>query len=395
MRISGMASLATAVTLTTGLLALPAAVADPGPGSREGTRVEGSAIRLRADPRSPVRAAEVPVTEATSGPRRTSPYSMLGLTWRGTDPTSLRFRSHGRDGWSVWRTAEVLEDGPTPGTEGSPKRATQPVWVGPSNGVQLDVRGSGQRDLRLVLIDPGVLASDDDASGTAAGPGAAAKQPAMRTAARKPRKRPKSSPRPPLLTRPQWGANERLRNGRPTYNAGLRQVHVHHTASGNDYTRADVPAILRGMYRYHTKSLGWFDLGYNFVVDKFGRSWVGRSGGPARLVRGAHTLGFNHNSVGIAVLGNFEQTSPTKRAVTAVVRLAAWKLDRHHRDATGRVAVRSQGSDRYRSGKRVRLYVVDGHRDTNQTACPGERLYERLPGIRRRAQWRINHYGRG
>jgi hypothetical protein len=390
MRLSGMASLATAVTLTTGLLALPAAVADPGPGTREGTRVEGSAILLRADPRSPVSAAEVPVTDATSGPRRTSRYSMLGLTWRGQDPTTLRFRSHGRDGWTSWRTAEVLTDGPTRGTEGNTGRATQPVWVGPSNGVQLDVRGSGHRDLRLVLIDPGVLATDDDV----AAPGAGAGQPAMRTAARKPT-RPKSSPRPPLLTRPQWGADERLRNGRPTYNAGLRQVHVHHTASGNDYTRADVPAILRGMYRYHTRSLGWFDLGYNFVVDRFGRTWVGRSGGPTRLVRGAHTLGFNHSSVGIAVLGNFERTRPSRRAVTAVVRLAAWKLDRHHRDASGRVAVRSEGSDRYRAGKRVRLFVVDGHRDTNQTACPGELLYDRLPGIRRRAQWRIDHYGRG
>ncbi len=393
MRFSGLASLATAVTLTTGLLALPTAVADPGPGARDGSRVEASAIRLRADPRSPVSAADVPVTDGTSGPRGTSPYSMLGMTWRGTDPTTLRFRTHGRDGWSAWRTAEVLEDGPTPGTEGSPKRATQPVWVGPSNGVQLDVRGSGHRDLRLVLIDPGVLPSDDDVQVTA--PAAAAQRPALRTSASKPRKRPKASPEPRLLTRPQWGANERLRNGRPTYNAGLRQVHVHHTASGNDYTRAQVPAILRGMYRYHTKSLGWFDLGYNFVVDRFGRTWVGRSGGTTRLVRGAHTLGFNHSSVGIAVLGNFERTRPSRRAVTAVVRLASWKLDRHRRDATGRVVVRSEGSDRYRSGKRVRLNVVDGHRDTNQTACPGELLYERLPGIRRRAQWRIDHYGRG
>ncbi|MCD4535858.1 peptidoglycan recognition protein [Nocardioides sp. cx-169] len=331
-----------------------------------------------------MRSAEVPVTAETRRPQRTSPYSMLGLTWRGADPSSLRFRSRGASGWSSWRTAEILRDGPTAGTESRGRRGTEPMWVGPSDGVQVDVRGSGHRDLRLVLIDPGVLPSDASAragSVTASGRGS------TRAAAK-----PTAAPRPPLLFRKAWGADPSWRNGSPTYNRGLRQVHVHHTASSNSYTRAQVPAILRGMYRYHTASLGWFDLGYNFVVDRFGRAWVGRSGGPDRPVRGAHTLGFNHNSVGIAVLGNFEATRPTTKAVTAVVRLAAWKLDRHRRDAGGTVAVTSEGSDRYASGAQVRLPVIDGHRDTNETACPGAHLYDRLPGIRHRAQKRVDRF---
>ena len=200
------------------------------------------------------------------------------------------------------------------------------------------------------------------------------------------------APQPPLLSRKQWGADPSLRNGTPRYNAGIRQVFVHHTASGNDYTRADVPAIMRGMYRYHTQSLGWFDLAYNFVVDRFGRAWVGRSGGVAKPVRGAHTLGFNHTSVGIAMIGNFDLKKPTQKAVTAVVRLAAWKLDLHQHDAVGRVVVTSEGSDRFVAGRRVRLPVVAGHRSTNETACPGEYLHARLPEIRRRAQERIDRY---
>jgi hypothetical protein len=381
MRFSGTASLVTAVTLATGLLALPAAHADPGSGAGS----EPSTIRLRADGGSPVRSAEVPVGSGRQDPQRTSPYSMLGLTWRGADPSSLRFRSHGASGWSPWRTAEVLQDGPTAGTESNGRRATEPVWVGPSDGVQVDVRGSGHRDLRLVLIDPGVLASD---ATTASSPSVA------RTSARQARPKPDFAPPPPLHSRRSWGADPSWRNGSPRYNRGLRQVHVHLTASSNTYTRAQVPAILRGMYRYHTSSLGWFDLGYNFVVDRFGRAWVGRSGGPARLVRGAHTLGFNHNSVGIAVLGNFEEVWPTRKALTTVVRLAAWKLDRHRRVARGTVAVKSEGSDRYAAGRKVRLAVIDGHRDTNDTACPGEHLYDRLPGIRRRAQSRMDRYDR-
>jgi hypothetical protein len=384
MRLSGMASLATAVTLTTGILALPTAAADAG-SVPQTTATDASVIRLHAERGSDVRSAEVPVTAASSGPRRTSPYSMVGFTWAGSDPV-LRVRSQGAGGWSAWRTPEVLEDGPTSGTEGVATRATHLLWVGASYGVQVEARGAGHRDLTLVLIDPGAT----PAAATALGRRTAQRATAQRTTER--RTRPARAPVPPLRSRREWGANNAWRNGTVTYNTRLRQVHVHHTASGNDYTRADVPAILRGMYRYHTKSLGWFDLGYNFVVDRFGRTWTGRSGGPTRLVRGAHTLGFNHNSVGIAVLGNFERLPPTRRAVTAVVRIAAWKLDRYRRDAAGRVAVRSEGSDRYAKGRRVRLFVVDGHRDTNQTACPGARLYSVLPAIRRRAQARIDRY---
>ena len=190
-----------------------------------------------------------------------------------------------------------------------------------------------------------------------------------------------------------WDANDKWRNGKPHYIDQLKQVHIHHTATGNDYARRDVPGILRGMYRYHTKTLGWFDIGYNFLVDRFGRAWIGRSGGANKLVRGAHTLGFNNSSVGIALIGNLEDRSPGREALTTLVKLAAWKLDKHDREARGKVTVRSSGSDKYAEDERVRLPVIDGHRDANDTACPGERLYAKLPEIRRRTQWRINHWG--
>ena len=40
----------------------------------------------------------------------------------------------------------------------------------------------------------------------------------------------------------------------------------------------------------------------------------------------------------------------------------------------------------------MRLPVIDGHRDTNDTACPGQRLYDRLPTIRRRAARLIERF---
>ena len=109
-------------------------------------------------------------------------------------------------------------------------------------------------------------------------------------------------------------------------------------------------------------------------------------------MRGAHTLGFNEDSVGIAMIGTLTSQRPWRPAVRTLTRVAAWKLDRRGRDAIGRVRVTSTGSDKYRDGERVRLPVIDGHRDTNHTACPGERLYDRLPAIRKRTQRRIDAF---
>jgi hypothetical protein len=329
-------------------------------------------VRLAAPPGEVVRSATVDVT-GRAETVRAQPFSMVALTWSGRDP-QLELRTRGVDGWSRWRHADPLADGPSPRAIDG---ASHLLWTGRATVVAVRVRGAVPTDLDVVLIDPGRLPADD-AAAPPLRPGVTA--------------RATSAPAPQLRTRKDWGADNSWRNGKPRYNRRLQQVHVHHTATGNDYRRVDVPGILRGMYRYHTQTLGWFDIGYNFLVDRFGRSWIGRSGGANRLVRGAHTLGFNKTSVGIAVIGNLEDRRPWRAAVSQVAGLAAWKLDRRGRDAQGTVRVRSTGSDRYEHGERVRLPVVDGHRDTNQTACPGEKLYAELPTVRRRAQRRIDRW---
>jgi hypothetical protein len=116
---------------------------------------------------------------------------------------------------------------------------------------------------------------------------------------------------------------------------------------------------------------------------------VGRAGGAARPVRGAHTLGFNATSSGIAVIGNYDLVAPGIETLTAVVNLAAWKLSMYGRDPEGTAAVISEGSDKYARAQVAVLPVIDGHRDTNDTACPGQLLYDQLPEVRRLAQERI------
>ncbi len=329
-------------------------------------------LTLAKVPGQPLREASRPVPGGRVDLRAS--FSQVAVTWRSGDLTALA-RAHGRDGWTAWEDLDRI-------TGHTGVQGTDLIWMGPSDRVQVRVSGSGSATARVVLIDSAGRAADAPVRRTT--PSAAAKP-------HKPRK-PHRAPQPHVLSRHRWGANEKWRSSRPRYNQTIKQVHVHHTATGNDYRRRDVPRLIRGMYRYHTHTLKWSDLGYNFLVDRFGRAWEGRAGGVAKPVRGAHTLGFNATSVGIAVIGTYTDVTPRPAVLTTLVKLAAWKLDRFKRDPLATIRVRSQGSDLFRRGEAVRLPVIDGHRDTNATECPGQVLYDLLPKLRSRAAHRVDRF---
>ncbi|MEU3964682.1 N-acetylmuramoyl-L-alanine amidase [Streptomyces buecherae] len=190
------------------------------------------------------------------------------------------------------------------------------------------------------------------------------------------------APRPRIVLRKGWSADERLRERRLGYTRTVKAAFVHHSATGNNYRCAQAPSVIRSIYRYHVKSSGWRDLGYNFLVDKCGNIYEGRAGGPGKPVLGAHTLGFNSNSTGIAVLGTYSRSTPPRAAVRAVAKLTAWKLGLHGRDPAGSAYLVSGGSNKYRKGVTVRLKVISGHRDGFTTDCPGTQLYRQLGAAR-------------
>ena len=301
----------------------------------------------------------------------TALVTMVGFTWRDGVPAPrllVRFRSKG--GWSPWRPAPLLRDLPDPSTgEGIGKAGTSPLVVEPSDGVQVQVSGSVPPELSITLIHAAAIAGDARlvAGSTSRSLSRAA---ALGVAV------------PSIYTRAQWGANESWRDGPPRYNNTILQAHVHHSASGNGYSQGDVPALIRSFYKYHTHSLGWSDIAYNFLVDSFGTIWEGRYGGMDQPVRGAHTLGFNNNSTGFCVIGNFESVQPTQPTLDSLAKLAAWKLSLYGRDPQGWTQVTSEGSDKFPKGQVVTLPVIDGHRDTNDTACPGGNLYAQIAAVR-------------
>jgi hypothetical protein len=309
----------------------------------------------------------------------TSTHSMVAFTWQTTVREPHIHISSRVDGvWQPWSRMHLLHDLPDQDSgEDRGVAGTELVWIGDSDGIQVRVAGGRPRDLTLVLLHPARRPSDAPAI-TRRGP--VGSLDVRRAGTSQP------VPQPDMFSRQDWGADESWRDGAPRYNSTIQQVHVHHTVNSNDYSKTDVPALIRGMYRYHTSNLGWSDIGYNFLVDRFGRIWVGRAGGRSRPVRGAHTLGFNATSTGISVIGNYDLVAPTSATLHAIARVAAWKLARYGRHPKGGTNVVSEGSDKFRSGRIVRLPVIDGHRDTNDTACPGQMLYDELPRIRRRTK---------
>jgi hypothetical protein len=301
----------------------------------------------------------------------TALVSMVGFTWRdGVRPPKILARFRGKGGWSLWRPAPLLRDLPDPSSgEGIGKAGTSPLFVEASDGVQVQVAGSVPPELSITLIHAAPLAGDARlVAGTTSRSG-------LRSA-------PVNVAVPLIYTRAQWGANESWRDGPPRYNNTILQAHIHHSASGNGYSQAEVPALIRSFYKYHTHSLGWSDIAYNFLVDSYGSIWEGRYGGINKPVRGAHTLGFNASSTGICVIGNLDSVQPTQATLDSLSRVAAYKLAMYGRDPLGWTQVVSEGSDKFPAGKVVSLPVIDGHRDTNDTACPGGNLYAQLGNVR-------------
>jgi flagellar hook assembly protein FlgD len=141
---------------------------------------------------------------------------------------------------------------------------------------------------------------------------------------------------------------------------------------------------VRGIEVYHVKGNGWNDIGYNFLVDRFGTVYEGRGGGIDRNVVGAHAEGFNTGTAGIALIGNFSTATPPKAQQAALVALAAWRLDVAHVDPLSTVVYTSGGNYKFKAGKVVTLRAISGHRDTGPSECPGTAAYKLLPAIAKR-----------
>ncbi|MCW1094432.1 N-acetylmuramoyl-L-alanine amidase [Streptomyces sp. RS2] len=420
----GFLASSTGVTCAAALalpLAPPAAAATSStppatsPTARSEAHAPGGTQSLRLAPLARDRA---PGT-AEQGLRRQDvrQFSLVGVVWDSPATelhgrVEVRTRATATGTWSGWQELEThnADHAADPGTpesaSGRVRGATAPLWVGESDGVEVRVRASDApgtersgpaaaplpTGLRLELVDPGEAAppptnrarSEAEPSVLPARTALPARTERPARAARQ-RAEPHAGARPAITTRRGWGADEKLREKGFVYTKKVKTAFVHHSATGNNYRCSQAPSVIRSIYRYHVNSTGWRDLGYNFLVDKCGNIYEGRAGGVSKPVLGAHTLGFNANSMGIAVLGTYSSKKPSSAALKAIARLTAWKVGLYGMNPRGKTYLKSGGGNLYRKGRKVRLNVISGHRDGFATNCPGKQLYAKLGTARSKA----------
>lgn len=310
----------------------------------------------------------------TLEPTETDPFAAVGVSWLGSvqsDEITVFLRSRAtEDGqWSDWNLLSINFDVPD-----AERNGTDPYWIGQSDAVEVAVAltpDAGADDVQLTLIDPKEVAAD-------AAPSAAPTSSASADAAM-----------PAVYSRAAWGADESQRSWAPSYTPTIKAATIHHTADSNNYGEADVPRIMRSIYYYQAVTLGWGDIGYNVVVDKFGRAWEGRYGGLDQPVVAAHAGGFNQSTFGVSMLGNYDQVQVPAATSEKIAQLIAWKFNMYGVNPKGTTQLTQQGgagtTAKFADGQTVTLNTIFGHRDTGYTACPGQYGYAALPGIRDRA----------
>ncbi len=298
-----------------------------------------------------------PVTEADME------FSALGLHWLDDTPegtvlkVSVRFSSDGED-WSEWIPVSVEEDaGPDNIDETKSAGETIGQLAFTDHGryfqYRFDFRGAAGATPSISRL----TASYIDAKGyntssmllAAVSRFAGSLFSGPETAEAAPR----------IISRAEWGANEDYMQWDPEYVVPKKQI-IHHTVTSNQ--DPDPAATVRSIYYYHAVSLGWGDIGYNYLVDRDGNIYEGRFGGNA--VVGGHAMEWNYGSIGIAVLGDYSSSYSTAATNEALISLMQWNSNINRIDPNGFAEM---------LGTNLPNYL--GHRDVGSTACPGNGLH--------------------
>lgn len=176
---------------------------------------------------------------------------------------------------------------------------------------------------------------------------------------------------PPIVSRVGWGADEALRfnkNGREIFPVNYQPVEhviIHHadTANFND------PVLeMRSIYYFHAITRGWGDIAYNYLIDFMGNVYEGRVGGEMAI--GCHAEGYNAGSCGICLMGRFFENDYTPEMHNAVVWISSW-------------AARDLDPEAFTPFHDIpSLATICGHRDVNNTTCPGEEIYWQIETVR-------------
>lgn len=325
---------------------------------------------------APARTITVPVTLArTLHPAPGVPVTFafapthVAFSWTGPEGTGVRFRTTDvLGGISAWQRAPENHD-----AERGDRHFSGVLAVDGVTAIEWDPVEPRGTDVDALTLDY---------LNTLDGPREQIVVPAVARA---------EATTPQIVTRAEWGADESIKRTKGDCRRGffpVQQLFVHHTAGSNDDPRPK--ATMRAIYWYHVVRQGWCDIGYNFVISQDGTVFEGRWARKyqpweihssedlaGQAVAGAHAVGYNSGSVGVAVMGNFMRAPVPPDARRSLAELLAWEADRHDIDPLGEHLYQNP-----ETGTEKKLPFIAGHRDAGQTSCPGSVLYRALPEVR-------------
>jgi uncharacterized protein with LGFP repeats len=323
-----------------------------------------------------------------------TPFSMVALTGNDLSDTSARIRAKRPDGsWGPWYRTNNMESN-SDDYLGEATRGTDPVFVGSTTSVQIAVIRPEGAPVTVAPPDTGLDAGRELGYIPANTETSIAQnlsavlitppQSPVETQWTPPTATLGPGQPPNIISRAQWGAGTSMRCGGPSYGSGIRAAVLHHTATGNDYSPQDSAAIIRSIYAYHTITLGWCDIAYNALVDKYGQVFEGRGGGITKDVLGSHTGGFNRDVWGVSLIGDFDEDPPPDIMVKTMGRLLGWRMSLDRVNPLNTVQLKSAGGQYtvVPGGNTVTLPEIFAHRDVGNTECPGKAGYAALDEIR-------------
>ena len=365
------------VHITEAPVAIDAAAASGRPASA--SRNPPAGVAPTAPTSAPVVADEPDGTgRVLTPPVGTSDVQTIGVTWpEGTDGAALapQVRVLTQGSWSGWRSMSVSDNAPDGGTADAAhqtRAGTDSLWIGDADAVQVSFAPTAAvPDVQLALVGSAQTSLGSGGSGGNR-PGTTVRD---------------QAPVPSVYSRAAWGARPAVCT--PGVADTIKAAVVHHTADSNSYsTVAEAMQQIRNDQAFHIDVRGWCDIGYNFLVDKWGNIYEGRAHSGDEPVIGVHAGGFNTATVGIAMLGDFSALTPSAATQESVAEVIAWRLGAYQRDPSSTIGYTTLGGEtsRYAPGTWLALPTVIGHRDVDVTACPGDGGYSTIGWLRARAK---------
>ncbi|MFB9904578.1 N-acetylmuramoyl-L-alanine amidase [Allokutzneria oryzae] len=174
-------------------------------------------------------------------------------------------------------------------------------------------------------------------------------------------------PAPSIASCSTWGARPakstpQLLDHKPT----VLIVHQTEGPNSTDHSKAHAYSMARSIQNHHMDSNRWIDSGQQFTISRGGHVLEGRHRSLSALkggkqhVLGAHVGGHNDTHIGIENEGTYHTVTPPDQLWASLVTMCAYICQQYG----------------------IKVSNIKGHRDYNDTDCPGNKLYSMLPKLR-------------